>query len=455
MNNAFISALEKVVGKDQLFTEKAQCWNYGYDYSKHHHCPDFVLFAESHEEVLQAVLLCNEYKIPVTAHGRGTGIVGGAVPLQGGLVISFERMANIIEIDPGNRIAIVEPGLINHQLQLALKEQGFFWAPDPSSNQICSIGGNIANNSAGPRAVKYGATRDNVVKLQCVTGRGETLLTGFQTSKYSVGYDLTRLIIGSEGTLALVTKAWLKILPLAKAKATLSVFYSSIEGATHAVEKIMASAITPCALEFIDKTCLNLIRTKINLPENANAMLMVEVDGIASAMSETLEQLKLVLTNKELIQIKQAESAEERQQLWLTRKTLSPTLREIAPKKINEDVVVPVANIASLINYIEQLASKHNIIIANFGHAGNGNIHVNLLIDPNNKNQSDTAYQVLEQIFNQVISLNGTISGEHGIGIDKQSFIARTMSPYQIELMKNIKKQFDPNGILNPNKIFP
>jgi len=457
LNSAFITAIKKVLPAEQVLTDPADVWSYGYDNSRRHEVADMVVQPSTHEQVHKIVLLCNEYQVHLTARGRGTGTTGATVPLKGGVILSTERLTKIIKVDPANRYIVVEPGVTNQQVQDAVKEHGFFWPPDPTSSAYCSIGGNLAYNSAGPRTVKYGTPRENTFGLRAVTGLGEEIRTGVYTSKGVVGYDLTRLLIGSEGTLAIITEATLKLTPLAESKRTIQLLYADIESAAKAVSAIMAQPTIPCALEFIDGNAIDMIRkySEVTFPENTGAMLMVEVDGSEVQLDSAVEDIKKASNSNALIEIKIAKSKEEVDALWATRKALSPALRTIAPKKINEDVVVPVSHIPTLIRGLEKLSEKYNIPIVNFGHAGNGNIHVNLLFDPDNEIQNNNAHLCLDDVFDLVLKLDGTLSGEHGVGIEKRDFVDREIEPVTLALMKRIKKEFDPNLILNPGKMFP
>lgn len=452
-----LKALGDQLGDKQILTEETERWSYGYDNSRRQSLPDVVVFPHSHEDVVTVVRICDDYQIPLVARGRGTGTTGATVPLNGGLVLSTEQMNKVISTDPANRTMIVEPGVLNQTVQDLARQHGYFWPPDPTSAAYCTIGGNLAYNSAGPRAVKYGTPRENVLGLRAVTGKGETIRTGVFTSKGVVGYDLTRLLIGSEGTLAIITEATLKLTPLAESKRTIQVIYQDIESAADAVSAIMAQPLTPCALEFIDGRAIEMIRdfSDADLPQQAGALLMIEADGPASQLDHAVAVLSNAAKNNGLLQITTADTPEEIAALWATRKALSPALRNVAPKKINEDVVVPVSNIPSLIRGLEQLSQQYAIPIINFGHAGNGNIHVNLLIDPDDPQQMKNASHCLDGVFTLVLDLNGTLSGEHGVGLEKRDFIDREIDPVTLDLMRRIKQQFDPQGILNPGKMFP
>jgi D-lactate dehydrogenase (quinone) len=455
--SALIEQLRHHYDAESLLTEEADCWSYGYDNSRQHAIPVAVCFPSTHEQIEQTVSLCNQHKTPLITRGKGTGTTGATVPADGGIVMSTERLRQRLEIDPDNRLAIVSPGFTNQELQQAAAKHGFFWPPDPTSSAVCTIGGNLAYNSAGPRAVKYGTPRENTLGLKVITGEGKTLRTGVRTSKGVVGYDLTRLLIGSEGTLGIVTEATLKLTPIAEKKATLQAIYCDIDSAANAVSKLMAQAITPCALEFMDGKAIEMVRefSDLGLPAEAQAMLMIEVDGSAASIENDAKLVRDTANTEGCIEVFLAETQEQVEKLWLTRKSLSPALRNVAPKKINEDVVVPVSRLPQLINGLADLAEKHGITIVNFGHAGNGNIHVNLLLDPDDPVQATAAHDCLDEVFNLVIALEGTLSGEHGIGRVKKNYLNRELDENSLALMRLIKAQFDPNNILNPGVGFP
>jgi D-lactate dehydrogenase len=452
-----VAELTAIVGSEGLRTDPADCLPYGYDNSRRRAMPQAVVFATEHQQVLDLVRLCNIRGVNLVCRGRGTGTTGATVPDRGGIVLSLERMSRILHIDGANRTARVEPGVTNQELQLALEEQGFFWAPDPTSAPVCTVGGNLAYNSAGPRAVKYGTPRENTLGLRAVTGAGEEIRTGVATSKGVVGYDLTRLLIGSEGTLAIITEALLKLTPLAEARQTLRATYRNIHAAAEAVSSIMAQPVTPCALEFMDGAALDMVRdySDLELEPAVAALLMIEVDGPLHCLAESVAAVEAAAGNDGLLEIHVADTEAEIARLWETRKALSPALRNVAPKKINEDVVVPVSRIPELIDGLERLALEKSIRIVNFGHAGNGNIHVNLLANPDDPEEMARTLECLDATFDLVLGLGGTLSGEHGIGLEKRDFVEREIDPVTLGLMVDIKKQFDPNNILNPGKGLP
>lgn len=450
------SRFQDIVGQDAFLCDSNACWNYGYDNSAYHFQPDAVIFPKTEQQIQDIIRLCYQADLPVVARGKGTATTGAALPVHGGLVLSTEHMRQIIACQIENRFIQVEPGITNQAVQTALKPHGFFFAPDPSSYEVCSIGGNLATNAGGPHALKYGATREHVLGLTCITGTGERLTTGTAASKCSTGYDLTRLIIGSEGTLGIITQARLKLTPLPEATTTLRLIYNSHAAACETVANIMSSHITPARLEFMDKQAINMIKqySDVTFPEQAEAVLLIECHENQTALAATCQHIEnIAKSTTGLLEYKQASDAHVVKALWAMRKALSPALRFVAPKKINEDVAVPVANLSKLLDGIDTLAKRFNITIVNFGHAGNGNIHVNLMIDPQDKTQLANADHCLHALFALVCDLDGTISGEHGTGIFKKSFLEIELGSYALDLMRKIKEQFDPKHILNPGKI--
>lgn len=447
--------LEQLLPPKDRLLDPADCWAYGADNSKLHAAPDAVAFPGDADTVRELVRLCRRLGVPLTSRGRGTGTTGAAVPDHGGLVVSFERMNRILEVDPANRLLIAEPGVTNGEIQQAAGRERFFWPPDPTSSAYCTLGGNLAYNSAGPHAVKYGTPRDNTLGLAAVAGTGEAFRTGVHTTKGVVGYDLTRLLIGSEGTLAVITEATLRLTPQPEATRLIQAVYRTVGDAARGVSRLMARAEVPSALEFMDHSAIAMIRDYAPdspLPREAGAILMIETDGTDAGIEATTTGIRRAAEGEGCLQTLAADTPEEAQALWAVRKALSPALRTVAPKKINEDVVVPVSRIPDLITGLDRLAQEHGIKIVNFGHAGNGNIHVNLLVNPDDPQELAAAERCLDAVFALVLSLDGTLSGEHGIGLVKRPFLARELDPVALGLMAGIKREFDPDNILNPGK---
>jgi D-lactate dehydrogenase len=451
------SGLRSVLDADDISLDPAERLAYGYDNSRRHALPDAVAFPREPDQVVELVRLCRRLRVPVTARGRGTNTTGASVPVGGGLVLGFERMARLIELRAGDRAVVVQPGLLNGELQLALRPHGLFWPPDPTSAPYCSIGGNLACNAGGPRAVKYGASRDNVLGLAAVTGAGELLRIGAATSKSASGYDLSRLLVGSEGTLALIVEATLKLTPLAPARRVLRALYRDAHAAADAVARIMSQPATPSMLEFLDGRCLRLLRETagLDLPA-AGAMLLVEADDATdTALEAALAALRRAADGAGCLGVELARDDHERERLWAARKALSPALRTIAPGKINEDVVVPVSRIPALVDAVGVIAGEAMLEIVCFGHAGNGNLHVNILFDPADAEQQARADRAIERVFEATLALGGLLSGEHGIGLVKRGWMARAFDPATLSAMRAIKQALDPDGILNPGKLLP
>ena len=454
VTRAFVSQLRGFFPPDRIFTDPVDCYAYAYDNSRKVFPPEVVVFPVGAEEVKAIVGICNEHDVPLTPRGRGTGTSGGSLPEQGGVALSLERMSRIVAVDAANRVAVAEPGVINQSLQDSVKAYGYFWPPDPSSAAYSSIGGNLATSAGGPHAVKYGTTRDHVLGLKAVTGAGDMITTGCYTTKGVVGYDLTRLLVGSEGTLAVITEATLKLTPLPEAVGGLTAHYRDAASCAAAIVCVMALPQTPSALEFLDGGSLDLIRSRFPqmVPADAAAMLMIEVDGSEGYISESCNAILSACQNDGLLNAQRTADAAD---LWRARKTLSPLLRDIAPKKINEDVVVPVNGLPEFLEELTRLSNKYNVANVNFGHAGNGNIHVNLLVNPDNAGELNRAERCLDEVFDLVIRLRGTLSGEHGVGSEKRAYVGKEIDMPTMALMKGIKRVFDPKNILNPGKLFP
>lgn len=454
---AFRQSLGKAAGREAVSFDEAERLTYGYDNSRQQAMPDAVVWGSSREQVANVVRACFDAGVPLITRGLGSNTTGATVPTGGGVVLTLERFNRILKVDADNRYALVEPGVTNTALQEALADHGFFWPPDPTSAPYSTVGGNLACNAAGPKAVKYGTPRENTLGLEAVTGTGAMLKTGVVTTKGVVGYDLTRLLIGSEGTLGVITRATLKLTPLPEAKRTLRAVYRDVASAARAVSRIMGQPSGPSVLEFMDGNAISLVRDSVGraLPEAAGALLLIEADGSEAGVAADVEAIQRAAKGDGLLALDSARSPEETKSLWAARKALSPSLRKAAAGKINEDVVVPVSRIPELVDGLAVLARKHGILIVNFGHAGNGNLHVNLLYDPQDERQTAAANACLEEVFDLVISLEGTLSGEHGVGLAKRGFIQREVGDTALEIMRGLKRVFDPKGILNPGKLLP
>jgi len=401
--------------------------------------------------------LANQERFPVFPRGAGSGFSGGALPKGGGIVLVTTRLNRILRIDTENLIAEVEPGVVTEQFQLEVEKLGLFYPPDPASLKFSTLGGNVAENAGGPRCVKYGVTRDFVMGLEVVLPTGEIIRTGGETYKGVVGYDLTRLLCGSEGTLGVITKIIFKLLPYPEAKKTMLTIFDSIDGAAKAVSTIIGNKIIPTTLEFMDHATLQCVdrRFKMGLPASARAVLLIEVDGDRELIERQAARIQELVKPLGLVECKVAKDAAESEALWKIRRLVSPSLRDVNPDKYNEDIVVPRSKVPDVIRSIEKIQQKYDIPIVNFGHAGDGNIHVNVMIDKAIPGMEEKAHEAIREVFRAALDLGGTMSGEHGVGLSKAPYIPLELSPVQIATMQAVKHALDPNNILNPGKMFP
>jgi glycolate oxidase len=458
MRDEAIHALTKVVGADHLRTDAASLEAYGVDALGQGHPPDLVALPANTAQVAAIARFCNEQRMPLVVRGAGTGFTGGAVPTHGGLVLSMERMNRILEIDETNLLAVVEPNVITADLQRAVEKVGLFYPPDPASLEMSSIGGNVAECAGGPRAFKYGTTKRYVLALEAVLPTGEIVESGSKAVKNVVGYDLTQLLVGSEGTLAIITKVTLRLIPKPPARATLLALFADIRAAVDAVSALIQRRVVPAALELIDADSLSAIRDHLRqdvVPPGTGAVLIVESDGMQAAVDEEIDRVAEACRDTGAMRVSLAASEEDRDRLWNVRRLLSGALKATGLLKINHDVVVPRGRVPELFAVIDELREAHQLRIAAFGHAGDGNIHVNLMVDRRDVQQRARAKDAERALFEQVVALEGSISGEHGIGFAKAQYIGLELAPQEIALMKRVKTAFDPNGILNPGKIFP
>lgn len=453
MNKEFEKEMRDKFGNKFSLSAEKRILN-SYDATNKNILPDYVLYAESESDVIECCKLCSKHKIPIIPRGAGCGFSGGALAVNGGLSLVLDRM-NKIEIDAENLVATVEPGATTYEIQKKAEKHNLFYPPDPSSLKISTIGGNIAENAGGPRAVKYGVTKDWVMALEVILANGEKLKLGKPLKKNVAGYNLVELFVGSEGTLGIITKAYLKLIPKPEGFLSGMFMFDSINNAAKSISGIIASGLQPSKLEFMDKFSLNALREAgKEVPEKAEAVVMVEVDGDKDTLFKKLEKIKEIAEKNSLIDFAVAKSEEENEKIWELRRSLSPIINLYGNTKINEDVVVPRSKIPELLEYVETLIEKYQLTIVCFGHAGDGNIHVNFMF---NKEEEDTVKKVeeaLDLLFKKVIELDGSISGEHGIGIAKKRFMKYQFSEKEMDLFRQIKKVFDPDNIMNPGKIF-
>ncbi len=452
-----VNELKNIVGDDNVATKQQDLICYGYDATQMEFLPDAVIHPGSTEEVSLVLKLANAERFPVFPRGAGSGFTGGSLPKGGGVVLVTSRLNRILRIDTDNLVAEVEPGVVTEQFQIAVEKLGLFYPPDPASLKFSTLGGNVAENAGGPRCVKYGVTRDFVMGLEVVLPTGEIIRTGGETYKGVVGYDLTRLLCGSEGTLGVITKIIFKLLPLPEAKKTMLTIFDSIDGAAKAVSTIIGNKIIPTTLEFMDYGTLQCVNKRFNLgiPDNGRAVLLIEVDGDKDLIEKQAARIQELIKPLGLVECKIAKDATESEALWKVRRLVSPSLRDVNPVKYNEDIVVPRSKVPDVIRVIEKIQQKYNIPIVNFGHAGDGNIHVNIMIDKEIPGMDDKAHSAIRDVFQAALDLGGTMSGEHGVGLAKQPYIHLELKPAQVAAMQAIKEALDPNNILNPGKMFP
>ncbi len=449
--------LVEVLGKQKVSTSLVERKLYSYDATPipiERALPSAVIFPTSQEDVQKLVKVCYEENIPIFPRGAGSGLTGGAVPtLEKGVVVSFERMHRF-QIDVDNATATVEPGVITYEFQQEVERFGLFYPPDPSSFKYSTIGGNIAENAGGPRCLKYGVTREYVLGLTAVVKEGELIKTGNPVIKDVAGYDITKLFVGSEGTLGLITSAVLKLIPKPKAKATALILFRNLEGVGKVVTKIMTSGIFPSALEFMDSYAIRAVEEfkPVGLPKDVSALLLVEVDGTPQSVKEDIRSVE-DLAKAMGLEVKTAENEEEAEKLWTARKSLGPALGNLKTGKINEDIVVPRIHLSEAIKEYRKVAERYGLLVAIFGHIGDGNLHVNLLYDKKDKKEEERAERAVDEIFEITLRYNGSITGEHGVGLTKKKFLEYQFGPVGMEILKGIKRIFDPKNLFNPGKV--
>ncbi|MBI1221725.1 MAG: FAD-binding protein [Bacteroidetes bacterium] len=459
--NGILSDLEKILDKTHILLDREQKESYSHDYTEDlYFMPEAVVLPGTVEEVAEIVKLCQANQVALTPRGAGTGLSGGALPVEGGIVLSMERFNQILDIDERNFQATVQPGVINEVFQNAVAEKGLFYPPDPASKGSCFLGGNIAHNSGGPRALKYGVTRDYVLNLQIVTPEGDILWTGANTLKNSTGYNLTQLMLGSEGTLGIITAIVFKLIPKPKNTLLLLAEFQNAEKACEAVAAVFREGLNPSALEFMERSGVEIsvkqLQTHFPFKEGVEAYLLIEVDGNQmERLYDECELINVVLEKFDVKDVLFAESADEKEHLWKIRRAIGETVKAISVYK-EEDTVVPRAELPKLLRAVKAIGSQYGFESVCYGHAGDGNLHVNIL--KGSMSEEDWKMNLepaIREIFEHCKELGGTISGEHGIGFVQKNFMDIPFPAIQLHLMKKIKAVFDPAGILNPGKIFP
>jgi len=449
-----LEAFTNIVGKENIYDDKAHMLAYSYDATRTYFEPDAVIFPRHEQDVSDILKYCNDNQIIITARGAGSGFTGGALPANGGIILAMEKHMNkILEVDTQNMVAVVQPGVINMDLQKHVEELGLFYPPDPASEEYSTLGGNVSENAGGMRAAKYGITKDYVMALRAVRTNGDVIQAGKRTIKDVAGYNTAGILIASEGTLAVLTELTLKLIPKPKYKKTYMGIFPSVDNAMNAVFKSLAAGANPVAMEFLDKLVIEALIEKlgVDLPANAGGVLVGDVDGnVPEEVAFQLETLEASFKENGATEFRVAQNDEEAKNLWYARRNASQSITIYGNKKLNEDISVPRSMLPEALEKIYALGAKYGFKVPCFGHAGDGNIHVNVMIDIS---QIDEGHKCIEEIFQLVVDMGGTLSGEHGIGTSKAPFMGIAFNEQEINLFKDIKKAFDPNNILNPGKM--
>jgi glycolate oxidase len=447
----------EIVGSEHFTDAQEDLVCYAYDATGDQHLPEAVLYPGNVSDVSDILQLANTHRVPVIPRGAGSGFSGGALAVHGGVVLAMNRFDHIVTIDTENLVATVEPAVVTARFQSAVEKRGLFYPPDPASHTFSTLGGNIAENAGGMCAVKYGVTKDYVRGLEVVLPSGEVVHTGSACAKDVVGYDLTTLFVGSEGTLGVVTQATLRLLPLPETKQTLTATFGTLAAAAKTVSEIISAGIVPATLEFLDGASLRAVErhAKLGLPTAAESFLLIEVDGDADCLDRPLRRVREICRQNGALEVSIAREKAEQEELWRARRAVSPALRAISRYRMNEDIVVPRSKIPEMIARIRATAEKHGIPIVNFGHAGDGNIHVTVMAGPAGEADLPKMKEAVADVFAATVALGGRISGEHGIGLSKKRYIGMNLDGPTLTLCRQLKKSLDPNNILNPGKMFP
>lgn len=457
LSNKVKEKLISIVAKENFDDSKIERLVYSYDATPNFQSmPDAVVSPRNTAEVSEILKVCHEYRVPIVPRGSGTNLCAGTCPTEGGIVLLFKHMNRILEIDEENLTVTVQPGVITLDMIDAVEEKGLFYPPDPSSMKISTIGGNINENSGGLRGLKYGVTRDYVIALEAVMPNGDIIRTGGKLAKDVAGYDLTRLLVGSEGTLAVITEATLKLVPMPETKKTMLALYQDLSAAAQSVSKIIANKIIPTTLEFLDQPTLKVVEdfAQIGLPTDVKAVLLIEQDGPPEVVERDLNKMAEVCKQEQAVSIQIAASEEEADALRTARRAALSAIARLKPTTILEDATVPRSEIANMVTAINEITEKYDLTICTFGHAGDGNLHPTCATDARNHEEMERVEQAFAEIFEKAIELGGTITGEHGVGAMKAPYLEWKLKPEGIAAMKAIKQAFDPHNIMNPGKVF-
>jgi len=456
MDSGIVEKISKIVGAENIITSREELACFSFDATNEKAIPSAVCYPSSSNEISEILKLANIYRFPVVPKGAGSNVVGGTLAGANSLILSLEKMNRILQIDADNLFAVVESGVVNADFQKEVEKLGLFYPPDPASLNFSTLGGNVAEGAGGPRAVKYGTTKDYVMGLEVVLPTGEVINCGVKTVKSVAGYDLTRLFVGSEGTLGIITKITLRLIPKPYAIKTMVAFFNDVSDAAITVSEIIKQKIIPVTLELLDDFAVSVIKKELFdlIPDAASALLLIEVDGPKELIEKEAEDIRNVAFKKKAISVEIAKDEKEAAKLWKVRRGLMAAVRKIKPARISEDVAVPRSRLAELIKEVKKIADEFELIVCNFGHAGDGNLHVNFILDPKDLETRKRIEAAIPVLFKTVLSMDGTISGEHGIGTLKAPFLKDEAGDIPYSLMWKIKQLFDPNNILNPGKVF-
>ena len=447
----------KLLGEDNAYFDEAHKIAYCYDATRKRYAPDGVVFPRDESDVSEILKYCNEHKITIIPRGAGSGFTGGALASSGGIIMALEKHMNkILEIDLENMVAVVQPGVINKDLQKEVEKLGLFYPPDPASETYSTLGGSVSENSGGMRAAKYGITKDYVMALRAVLPNGDVIRAGKRTIKDVAGFNIAGILIASEGALAVITEITLKLISKPKFSKTAMGVFPSVESAMNAVFKTMAAGVTPVAMEFLDNLSIKAVEERFHrgLPTSAGAILVSEMDGNdESVINADLERLKEHFIANGASEFRVAKDASESSDIWFARRNCSQAINCYGSLKINEDITVPRSKLPALLEKIAEISAKYNVTTPCFGHTGDGNVHTNVMVDKNDPEAVKRGHEAITEIFKATVELGGTLSGEHGIGISKAPFMSLAFSEAEMNLFRAIKKAFDPNNILNPNKM--
>jgi glycolate oxidase len=451
-----LKKLKKILGPDNVFTGKTELLSYSYDSQHVNAMPDAVVHASDKFDIAKIVKLASKHSIPVVTRGAGSGLTGGSIPEQGGIVLNLERMNKILHLSVEDRIIRVQPGAITGDIQALAADNGLYYPPEPASAKFSSIGGNVAESAGGLGCVKYGLTKDFVLGLEFITANGEFVCTGIYSDKEST-IDIGTLLIGSEGTLGVITEVALRLIPLPESTITMRALFRNLVDAADASNAVLSSGVGPSVLEFMDGHCIDTVREYADsfIPEDIGALLLVEIEGAADEVMAGHETVLDILRAKNPVELKSAKTPAERAALWKLRKSLSPSIAKIAPVKFNEDICVPISQIPYICDWVEKLGKKRNVKVVTFGHSGDGNIHVNFMTHWEKTEELARVKKAIKELFTETVRSGGTLSGEHGIGLSKRGYISLALDKPTIAFEKKVKHAFDPEGILNPGKIFP